>query len=148
MSVNKVILVGRLGRDPEARYTANQQPICSFAVATSRRYKDKEGNNHEQTEWHNISMFGKLAEIGNQYLKKGSQVYLEGRLQTNKSEKDGQTRYFTQIVADQMTMLGSKDGGGSSNDAGMNQAAPASSSQPTAAPAASSFDEFEDDIPF
>ena len=148
MSVNKVILVGRLGRDPEARYTANQQPICSFAVATSRRYKDKEGNNQEQTEWHNISMFGKLAEIGNQYLKKGSQVYLEGRLQTNKSEKDGQTRYFTQIVADQMTMLGSKDGGASSNDAGMNQAAPASSSQPTAAPAASSFDEFEDDIPF
>ena len=121
MSVNKVILVGRLGRDPEARYTANQQPICSFAVATSRRYKDKEGNNQEQTEWHNISMFGKLAEIGNQYLKKGSQVYLEGRLQTNKSEKDGQTRYFTQIVADQMTMLGSKEGGGSSNDAGMNQ---------------------------
>lgn len=120
MSVNKVILVGRLGRDPEARYTANQQPICSFAVATSRRYKDKEGNNQEQTEWHNISMFGKLAEIGNQYLKKGSQVYLEGRLQTNKSEKDGQTRYFTQIVADQMTMLGSKDGGGSSNDVGMN----------------------------
>jgi single-strand DNA-binding protein len=148
MSVNKVILVGRLGRDPEARYTANQQPICSFAVATSRRYKDKEGNNQEQTEWHNISMFGKLAEIGNQYLKKGSQVYLEGRLQTNKSEKDGQTRYFTQIVADQMTMLGSKEGGGSSNDAEMNQAAPASSSQPTSAPAASSFDEFEDDIPF
>ena len=149
MSVNKVILVGRLGRDPEARYTAAQQPICSFAVTTSRRYKDKEGNTQEQTEWHNISMFGKLAEIGNQYLKKGSQVYLEGRLQTNKSEKDGQTRYFTQIVADQMTMLGSKDGGANnSNDSGMNQTAPASSSEPTPAPAASSFDEFEDDIPF
>ena len=149
MSVNKVILVGILGRDPEARYTAAQQPICSFAVATSRRYKDKEGNTQEQTEWHNISMFGKLAEIGNQYLKKGSQVYLEGRLQTNKSEKDGQTRYFTQIVADQMTMLGSKDGGANnSNDSGMNQTAPASSSEPTPAPAASSFDEFEDDIPF
>jgi len=159
MSVNKVILVGRLGRDPEERYTANQQPICSYAVATSRRYKDKEGNTQEQTEWHNISMFGKLAEIGNQYLKKGSQVYLEGRLQTNKSEKDGQTRYFTQIVADQMTMLGSKDSGGSnSNDSGMNQSAPASSNKPTntpasssestPAPAASSFEEFEDDIPF
>tara|TARA_B100000780_G_C20976233_1_gene389930 strand:- start:300 stop:779 length:480 start_codon:yes stop_codon:yes gene_type:complete len=159
MSVNKVILVGRLGRDPEERYTANQQPICSYAVATSRRYKDKEGNTQEQTEWHNISMFGKLAEIGNQYLKKGSQVYLEGRLQTNKSEKDGQTRYFTQIVADQMTMLGSKDSGGSSgNDSGINQSAQSSSNnstQPTTssnksspAPAASSFDEFEDDIPF
>ena len=159
MSVNKVILVGRLGRDPEEGYTANQQPICSYAVATSRRYKDKEGNTQEQTEWHNISMFGKLAEIGNQYLKKGSQVYLEGRLQTNKSEKDGQTRYFTQIVADQMTMLGSKDSGGSnSNDSGMNQSAPASSNKPTntpasssestPAPAASSFEEFEDDIPF
>ena len=113
------------------------------------KIKDKEGNTQEQTEWHNISMFGKLAEIGNQYLKKGSQVYLEGRLQTNKSEKDGQTRYFTQIVADQMTMLGSKDGGANnSNDSGMNQTAPASSSEPTPAPAASSFDEFEDDIPF
>ena len=159
MSVNKVILVGRLGRDPEERYTANQQPICSFSVATSTRYKDKEGNSQEQTEWHNISMFGKLAEIGNQYLKKGSQVYLEGRLQTNKSEKDGQTKYFTQIVANQMTFLGTKDGGGSnSNDAGMNQAAPASSSESTSSPASSgestsspassSFDEFKDDIPF
>ena len=115
MSVNKVILVGRLGRDPEERYTANQQPICSYAVATSRRYKDKEGNTQEQTEWHNISMFG-----------------------------------------NQMTMLGSKDGGGSnSNDSGMSQTASASSSkpmpssnEPTTAPAASSFDEFEDDIPF
>jgi|TARA_B110000444_G_C18471847_1_gene425075 single-strand DNA-binding protein len=159
MSVNKVILVGRLGRDPEERYTANQQPICSFSVATSTRYKDKEGNSQEQTEWHNISMFGKLAEIGNQYLKKGSQVYLEGRLQTNKSEKDGQTRYFTQIVASQMTFLGTKDGGGSnSNDPGMNQtdpassseptSSPASSSEPTSSPASSSFDEFKDDIPF
>ena len=151
MSVNKVILVGRLGRDPEERYTANQQPICSFAVATSRRYKDKEGNNQEQTEWHNISMFGKLAEIGNQYLKKGSQVYLEGRLQTNKSEKDGQTRYFTQIVASQMTFLGSKDNGGSNNNSDMDQVNSASPSEPTspsAPPAASGFDEFDDDIPF
>ena len=92
MSVNKVILVGRLGRDPEARYTANQQPICSFAVATSRRYKDKEGNNQEQTEWDNISMFGKLAEIGNQYLKKEARSILKEdykRISPKKTGKPG-----------------------------------------------------------
>ena len=156
-SVNKVILIGNLGKDPEIRHLENGATVANFSIATSENYKDrKTGEKVSQTEWHNISMFGKLAEIGNQYLKKGSQVYLEGRLQTNKSEKDGQTRYFTQIVADQMTMLGSKDGGGSnSNDSGMSQTASASSSkpmpssnEPTTAPAASSFDEFEDDIPF
>jgi len=147
MSVNKVILVGRLGGDPEVRYTANQQPICSFGLATSERYKDKEGNMQEKTEWHNISMFGRLAEVGNEYLKKGSQVFIEGKIQTNKSEKDGQTRYFTSIIANQMQMLGSKDSSGASPAAGTNEK-PAASEKSSPAPAASNFDEFEDDIPF
>ena len=147
MSVNKVILVGRLGGDPEVRYTANQQPICSFGLATSERYKDKEGNMQEKTEWHNISMFGRLAEVGNEYLKKGSQVFIEGKIQTNKSEKDGQTRYFTSIITNQMQMLGSKDSSGASPAGGTNEK-PAASEKSSPAPAALNFDEFEDDIPF
>ena len=144
MSVNKFILVGRLGGDPEVRYTANQQPICSFGLATSERYKDKEGTMQEKTEWHNISMFGRLAEVGNEYLKKGSQVYIEGKIQTNKSEKDGQTRYFTSVIANQMQMLGSKDNSGNAPIAKTESSA----EKTTPAPAASNFDEFEDDIPF
>ena len=147
MSVNKVILVGRLGGDPEVRYTASQQPICSFGLATSERYKDKEGNMQEKTEWHNISMFGRLAEVGNEYLKKGSQVFIEGRIQTNKSEKDGQTRYFTSIIANQMQMLGSKDNSVARTAEGSNEKSNASE-KAAPAPAASNFDEFEDDIPF
>ena len=148
MSVNKVILVGRLGGDPEVRYTASQQPICSFGLATSERYKDKEGNMQEKTEWHNISMFGRLAEVGNEYLKKGSQVFIEGKIQTNKSEKDGQTRYFTSIIANQMQMLGSKDNSAASSTGGSSEKANPSSEKAAPAPAASNFDEFEDDIPF
>lgn len=148
MSVNKVILVGRLGGDPEVRYTANQQPICSFGLATSERYKDKEGNMQEKTEWHNISMFGRLAEVGNEYLKKGSQVFIEGKIQTNKSEKDGQTRYFTSIIANQMQMLGSRDSSGMNASDNSNEKSSSSNEKKAPAPAASNFDEFEDDIPF
>ena len=102
----------------------------------------------EKTEWHNISMFGRLAEVGNEYLKKGSQVFIEGRIQTNKSEKDGQTRYFTSIIANQMQMLGSKDNSAGSSAGGSNEKANPSSEKAAPAPAASNFDEFEDDIPF
>ena len=153
MSVNKVILVGRLGGDPEVRYTANQQPICSFGLATSERYKDKEGNMQEKTEWHNISMFGRLAEVGNEYLKKGSQIFIEGRLQTRKWQtKEGQDRYTTEVVAATMQMLGSKDSssGASDSSSDFDQQKSQPSNEPTKAPspAVESFDQLEDDIPF
>lgn len=108
-SVNKVILVGALGRDPELRYMTSGDPMASFSVATSDSWKDKSGQKQERTEWHRISMFGKPAEIAGQYLKKGSSVYLEGRLQTRKwSDKEGVERQTTEIVADRMQMLGSR----------------------------------------
>ena len=114
MSVNKVILVGRLGGDPEVRYTASQQPICSFGLATSERYKDKEGNMQEKTEWHRVVLWRRLAEIAGEYLKKGSKVYIEGQLQTRKWEQDGQTRYTTEVVGRDMQFLDSR--GSSSSD--------------------------------
>ena len=109
-SVNKVILVGALGRDPEVRYAASGDAICNFSMATSESWKDKtSGEKKEKTEWHRISSFGKLAEICGEYLKKGSQVYVEGKLQTRKwQDKEGQDRYTTEIVAERMQMLGGK----------------------------------------
>jgi single-strand DNA-binding protein len=107
-SVNKVILVGNLGRDPEVRFMPNGEAVCNFSIATTENWKDKSGNKQEKTEWHNIVMYRKLAEIAGEYLKKGAPVYLEGRLQTRKWEKDGVTRYSTEVIADQMQMLGSK----------------------------------------
>jgi single-strand DNA-binding protein len=165
-SVNKVILVGNLGRDPEVRYMPNGEAVANFSIATTENWKDKSGVKQEKTEWHNIVMYRRLAEIAGEYLKKGRPVYIEGRLQTRKWEKDGVTRYTTEIIGDQMQMLGSKDGGGGSNasyDGGMdqgsapddmNQSQPRQSSQASAsnqqAPAKSggNFDDFEDDIPF
>ncbi|HEY3299144.1 MAG TPA: single-stranded DNA-binding protein [Methylophilaceae bacterium] len=162
-SVNKVILMGNLGRDPEVRYMPNGEAVANFSIATTENWKDKSGQKQEKTEWHNIVMYRKLAEIAGEYLKKGRPVYIEGRLQTRKWEKDGVTRYSTEIIADQMQMLGGKDGGSSnaSYDGGddMNQdsgysAEPARTSQPprqsapAAKPASSGFDDFEDDIPF
>jgi single-strand DNA-binding protein len=166
-SVNKVILVGNLGRDPEVRYMPNGEAVCNFSIATTDSWKDKAGAKQERTEWHNIVMYRKLAEIAGEYLKKGRPVYVEGRLQTRKWQtKEGQDRYTTEIIADQMQMLGGRDGGGSnaSYDGGMDQSsggddssysqAPARQSnapaQSTAKPAAggSGFDDFEDDIPF
>lgn len=170
-SVNKVILVGNLGKDPEVRFMPNGEAVCNFSIATTDSWKDKAGAKQERTEWHNIVMYRKLAEIAGEYLKKGRPVYVEGRLQTRKWQtKEGQDRYTTEIIADQMQMLGGRDGAGSSNasyDGAMDQSsggndynqAPAQGSASSAkqAPAQSSakpvasgsgFDDFEDDIPF
>jgi single-strand DNA-binding protein len=159
-SVNKVILVGNLGRDPEVRYMPNGEAVANFSIATTENWKDKSGVKQEKTEWHNIVMYRRLAEIAGEYLKKGRPVYIEGRLQTRKWEKDGVTRYTTEIIGDQMQMLGTKDGGGgASYDGGMDQGggqddynqAPSRPSQaPATSPASggSNFDNFEDDIPF
>ncbi|MFM7021632.1 MAG: single-stranded DNA-binding protein [Flavobacteriales bacterium] len=107
--VNKVILVGNLGKDPEVRYLEGGVPVANFTLATSETYKDKNGNRIEQTEWHNIVVWRGLAEIAEKYLRKGSQVYVEGKLRTRSwDDKDGVKRYSTEIIADNMTMLGGK----------------------------------------
>ena len=106
--LNKVMLIGRLGKDPETRNTPSGATVCNFTVATSEQFKGKDGNNQEKTEWHRIVTFGKLAEICGKYLTKGAQVYVEGRLQTRSWEQDGVTRYATEIVADNMQMIGGK----------------------------------------
>ena len=112
-SVNKVILIGNLGRDPETRYMPDGGAITNISIATTETWKDKNGEKQEKTEWHRVAFFGKLAEIAGEYLKKGSQVYVEGRLQTRKwQDKDGQDKYTTEIVADRMQMLGSRQGMG------------------------------------
>ena len=151
-SVNKVILLGNLGRDPEVRFMPNGEAVCNFSIATTDSWKDKAGEKQERTEWHNIVMYRKLAEIAGEYLKKGRQVYIEGRLQTRKWQtKEGQDRYSTEIIADNMQMLGGKDSSPASNnnDQEFNQTTPrAEKSESPPTPAASSFDEFEDDIPF
>ena len=127
-SVNKVIIVGNLGKDPETRYTTAGDPITSVTVATSDKWRDKAtGEQKEATEWHRIVFFGKLAEIAGQYLQKGSQVYVEGKLKTRKyTDKDGVEKYSTEIAADQMQMLGNKPAGESSKPAPKKQAAMAS----------------------
>ena len=108
-SVNKAIIIGALGRDPEVRYTTGGDAICNVSVATSESWRDKNGEKQERTEWHRVSMFGKLAEIAGEYLKKGASVYLEGKLQTRKwTDKDGAEKYTTEIIADRMQMLGGK----------------------------------------
>ena len=121
-SINKVIIVGNLGRDPENRYMPSGEQVTSIAVATTDRWRDKAtGDMKEQTEWHRISFFGKLAEIAGQYLKKGSQIYIEGRLRTRKyTDKEGIDRYVTEIIGDTMQMLGSKQDG-STQPAGTKQ---------------------------
>ncbi|AMP38632.1 single-stranded DNA-binding protein [Ralstonia syzygii subsp. celebesensis] len=112
-SVNKVIIVGNLGADPETRYMPSGDAVTNIRVATTDRYKDKaSGEMREATEWHRIAFFGRLAEIAGEYLKKGSQVYVEGRLKTRQWEKDGQKQYSTEIVAEQMQMLGGRQGEG------------------------------------
>lgn len=114
--INKVILVGNLGADPETRYTPGGAAITSIRIATSEAWKDKQtGEQQERTEWHRVKFFGRLAEIAGEYLKKGSQVYIEGKLRTEEWEKDGIKRYSTDVIADEMQMLGSRDGGGSRN---------------------------------
>lgn len=162
-SVNKVIIVGNLGRDPEIRYMPSGDAIANIAVATSYKSKDRNtGEQKEQTEWHRISFFGRLAEIVGQYLKKGSSVYVEGRLQTRKyTDKDGVEKYATDIIAEQMQMLGGRQGmGGESMDDGGGYESQASSRpapppRPQPAPAARpapkpapNFSDMDDDIPF
>lgn len=143
--VNKVILIGNLGKDPEMRYTPNGVAIANLTLATSESWKDKNsGENVEKTEWHRVVMFQRLAEICGEYLRKGSKVFIEGKLQTRKwQDKEGKDRYTTEIVADSMQMLDSKGSG-----AGMGAGAPAASqsaSKPAEAPA---IDSFDDDVPF
>ena len=152
-SVNKVILVGNLGRDPEVRYLPDGGAVANVSVATTDTWKDKSGEKQERTEWHRVSFFGKLAEIAGEYLKKGSQVYVEGRLQTRKwQDKEGQERFTTEIVADRMQMLGSRGGGAEPMAREPKSAAPAEGGA-AAKPAArkgggASFDDMDDDIPF
>ncbi len=156
-SVNKVILVGNLGRDPEMRYLPSGDAVANLAIATSRKYKDKSGQMVEETEWHRVTFFGKLAEIAGQYLKKGRSVYVEGRIKTDKyTGKDGVEKYSTQIIAIEMQMLGGREGMADMDDGGMDQSAPPQrspqprSTPPAAAqrPASSGFDDMDDDIPF
>ncbi|MFL9995149.1 single-stranded DNA-binding protein [Paraburkholderia sediminicola] len=173
-SVNKVILVGNLGADPEVRYLPSGDAVANIRLATTDRYKDKaSGEMKEATEWHRVAFFGKLAEIVNQYLKKGSSVYLEGRIRTRKWQaQDGTDRYSTEIVADQMQMLGGRGGstGGGDDEGGYSRGEPSErsgggggravagggasrggsgggSTRPSA-PAGGGFDEMDDDIPF
>ena len=146
--LNKVFLIGRLGRDPEVRYMPNGEAVCNFSVATSETWNDRNGQRVERTEWHNITMYRKLAEIAGQYLRKGSQVYLEGRIQSRKyQDKNGVERTAYDIIVNEMKMLG---GGGNDGQ----QAQSAQSETPTpprrqapAAPAAP-VDDVDDDIPF
>jgi single-strand DNA-binding protein len=159
-SVNKVIIVGNLGRDPEVRYTPNGSAVCNVTVATSRVRKNKEsGEKSEDTEWHRVVFFDRLAEIAGEYLKKGRSVYVEGRLQTRKwQDKDGVEKYTTEIVASEMQMLGGREGmgggaaSGEDEGGGYERAAPAARPAVAAAtrPAAKSsgFSDMDDDIPF
>jgi single-strand DNA-binding protein len=163
-SVNKVILIGNLGRDPEVRYAPSGSAICNVTLATSRQWKDKtSGERQEETEWHRVVFYDRLAEIAGEYLKKGRPVYVEGRLKTRKwTDKDGVEKYTTEIVADQMQLLGSREGMGGGDEAGGGsgyaraggggESRPAARpSAPAAKPAAKSstgFDDMDDDIPF
>lgn len=119
-SLNKVMIIGRIQpNDPELRYTQSGQAVCTFKVVTDESYKDKDGNTHERAEWHRIVFWGKAGEIIAQYMKKGRQIYVEGRIQTRQYEQDGQTRYITEIVGTDFTFLdGGRDGGGESGMAG------------------------------
>ncbi len=144
--VNKAIIVGTLGQDPEVRYTANGSAVANLSVATNESWKDKStGEMQERTEWHRIVMFGKLAEIAQQYLKKGSQAYFEGRIQTRKwQDQSGNDRYSTEIVANEMQMLGGRGGGGAPMESGGQSQSQAKPATAETAP----MDDGFDDIPF
>ncbi|RIK93738.1 MAG: single-stranded DNA-binding protein [Burkholderiales bacterium] len=165
-SVNKVILVGNLGRDPETRFAPSGSAICNVRIATTRNWKDKaSGEKREETEWHSVVFYDRLAEIAGEYLKKGRSVYVEGRLKTRKwQDKEGHDRYTTEIIAESMQLLGSRDGGGTapSDDGGyarererepMAARAPGGAgagggAAPAARKPAHDFDDMDDDIPF
>jgi single-strand DNA-binding protein len=155
-SVNKVILIGNLGRDPEVRYTPGGAAVCNVSLATTRNWKSKDsGEKQEETEWHRVVFYDRLAEIAGEYLKKGRPIYVEGRLKTRKwQDKEGKDTYTTEIIAEQMQMLGSREGmgggGGGSDDHSEPRSAPAARA-PAPKPAAKSatgFDDMDDDIPF
>jgi len=148
--VNKVILVGNLGADPETRYTAGGSAVTNVSLATTDSWKDKQsGEQQDRTEWHRIVFWGRLAEIAAEYLRKGSQIYVEGRIQTRKWQgKDGQDRWTTEIVGNEMQMLGSRGGGQSpppDRDSGQSEESASESSSPKKAAAG---EDFDDDIPF
>jgi len=157
-SVNKVILIGNLGRDPEVRYAPSGSAICNVTLATSRQWKDKNsGERQEETEWHRVVFYDRLAEIAGEYLKKGRPVYVEGRLKTRKwTDKDGVEKYTTEIVADQMQLLGSREGMGGGDEGGGGGYSRERPAARPPAPAASkpapksggSFEDMDDDIPF
>jgi len=149
--VNKAIIVGNVGQDPEVRYMPSGSAVAEVSVATSEQWKDKtSGEKQERTEWHRITFFGRLAEIVGEYIKKGSQIYVEGSIRTEKwQDKQGNDRYTTKIIANEMQMLGGRTGGSTSFDqsapAQSYNQAPSKQQAPAAAPAAADFD---DDIPF
>src|SRR5678815_3666640 len=157
-SVNKVILLGNLGRDPETRYTTGGDAVTNLNIATSEQWKDKSGEKQERTEWHRVVLFGRQAEVAGEYLKKGRSVYIEGRLQTRKyTDKDGVEKYSTEIVADRMQLIGgSRDsaGGdaefssGASSSGGGRRDSSAGSGGSNKGPAKKNVDDFDDDIPF
>lgn len=151
MSVNKVILVGRLGKDPETRYMTNGEAVTNVSLATTENWKDKSGEKQEKTEWHNLVFYRRLAEIAGEYLKKGSMIYVEGKITTRKwQDKEGKDRYTTDIIVNEMQMLSSKSSGSGSFEVvdkpAASAAAPASSKPAVAK--AGGFDNFDDDIPF
>ncbi|MEE2984108.1 MAG: single-stranded DNA-binding protein [Pseudomonadota bacterium] len=146
--INKATLIGNLGADPEIRYTTNGSAVANVRLATAESWRDKEtGEQQERTEWHRVVFFGRLAEIVEQYLRKGSQVYVEGRIQTRKwQDRDGNDRYTTEIVANEMQMLGGRGAGGGAP--AKSDDAPASASSPAPGPSEQPTDDFDDDIPF
>ena len=165
-SVNKVILVGNLGRDPETRYSPDGAAICNVSIATTSTWKDKaSGERKEETEWHRVTFYGRLAEIAGEYLKKGRSVYVEGRLKTRKyKDKEGVEKYATDIIADQMQMLGGREGGGGGGEGGSfgggygggeggsrggsGGSRPAPAGEGGGKRQAANFDDMDDDIPF
>ena len=145
-SVNKVILVGNLGRDPEVRRMPSGDAMVNLSIATTDTWKDKGGERQEKTEWHRVVMFGRVAEVAGEYLKKGSQAYFEGRLQTRKwTDKEGQDKYTTEVVADRMQMLGSRSSGSGGGGFGENSS---SSKASGSSEFSGGLDELQDDIPF
>lgn len=164
-SINKVILIGNLGRDPEVRYTPSGAAVCNLRLATTRNWKSRDtGERQEETEWHSVVLYDRQAEVAGEYLKKGRPVYIEGRLKTRKwQDKDGNDRYTTEIVADSMQLLGGRDSAGGDDGGGYARdpaeggssrpaAAPRAPAAPRPAPAArkpaTGFDDMDDDIPF
>ena len=151
-SVNKVILIGNLGRDPEVRYMPSGDAVATLNLATTEKWKDKNGEAQEQTEWHRVAFFGRQAEICGEYLRKGSAIYVEGRLQTRKwTDKDGNERYTTEIRGDRMQMLGGRGGGATAPESMAREPEPseaAASSRPPSSKKNANFDDLDDDIPF